>query len=98
MKIVIIGLGTIGKTVVWDNPVIGGSLAAYNVGEWLRDYYQAALEYEYDTRGNPELDVGDHIFQDDYYNSILDVYVTEYRLNFRQSFSGHVKTIKAVSS
>ena len=53
-----------GKTVTWENPLISDSVMAKDLAEWLGDYYQSGIEYEYTTRGNPELDVDDIIHQE----------------------------------
>ena len=81
-----------GDIVVWDNPIVGRFVTSYI--NWMVDHYSSAMEYDYDTRGNPELDVGDVIFQDDSYDDDMSVLVTEYRLDFRQAFSGRAVTYK----
>ena len=79
-----------GKTVKWKNPLISDVNTATDLADWLRDYYLAGVEYEYDTRGNPELDVNDIIYQQNDFHDSLKVNVYRETLNFNQSFSGKV--------
>lgn len=53
-----------GKTVKWANPLISDMAMANDLAEWLADYYTAGIEYEYTTRGNPEIDPTDIVFQE----------------------------------
>ena len=85
-------IGTTGKSLVWDNPLVGSFLLAEPLVEWIGDFYSSTIEYSYDTRGNPELDVGDILWQDNEYVYLMKVYLSEYILNFRQSFSGQAVT------
>ena len=79
-----------GKTVKWKNPLISDVSTATDLANWLGDYYSAGVEYEYDTRGNPELDVNDVIYQQNDFHESLKVNVYRETLNFNQSFSGKV--------
>ena len=81
-----------GKSMTWGNPLINGYINAGDVGDWLKAYYLNPMEYQYSTRGNPELDVGDIIYQDNEYRPSMKVLVTDYSFNFKQSFSGQVIT------
>lgn len=83
-----------GKTIIWSNPLLDGISMAYPLAQWLGVYYGSQIEYEYDSRGNPELDVGDKIFQDNEYMNNMWVLITEYILNFKQAFSAHAVTRK----
>ena len=84
-----------GKTITWRNPLVDNiATQAIPLSLWLGDYYESEIEYEYDTRGNPELDVGDKIYQFNEYMSNMWVLISEYTFNFRQSFSGHIVTRK----
>lgn len=83
-----------GKTITWSNPLLDDISMAYPLAQWLGVYYGSQIEYEYDSRGNPELDVGDKIFQDNEYMKFMWVLITEYTLNFRQAFSAHAVTRK----
>ncbi len=81
-----------GKTVTWQNPLIGDADSAEKLAKWLGEYYGAEVEYEYDTRGNPEIDVGDVIYQDNSYYPKMKVNLYRSTLNFNGSLSGSVTT------
>lgn len=81
-----------GKTVKWENPLISDMEMAQDLANWLADYYSAGVEYEYTTRGNPELDVNDIIYQENEFHPNMKVVVYREILNFNQSFSGRITT------
>ena len=63
---------------------------ANDLAEWLADYYTAGIEYEYNTRGNPEIDPTDIVFQENEFHKGMKVNIYRHTINFRQSFSGRV--------
>lgn len=79
-----------GKTVKWENPLISDIIMAQDLAEWLGDYYAAGIEYEYDTRGNPEIDVNDIVYQENEFRENMKVTIYRATLNFNQSFSGKI--------
>lgn len=79
-----------GKTIKWENPLMSDITMATDLAEWLGDYYASGIEYEYTTRGNPELDVNDIIYQENEFHSGMKVNVYRQTLEFNQSFSGKV--------
>lgn len=79
-----------GKTIKWSNPLISDMTMANDLAKWLADYYTAGIEYEYDTRGNPEIDVNDIVFQENEFHEGMKVNIYRHRINFKQSFSGRV--------
>ena len=79
-----------GKTVKWENPLISNMTMAQDLCEWISDYYTAGIEYEYATRGNPEIDVNDIIFQENEFRDNMKVTVYRATINFNQSFSGKI--------
>ena len=79
-----------GKTVKWGNPLISNMAMANDLVEWIADYYTAGIEYEYTTRGNPEIDVNDIIYQENEFRSDMKVTVYRATLNFNQTFSGKI--------
>lgn len=81
-----------GKTIKWENPLMSDIEMATDLADWLGDYYKSGIEYEYDTRGNPELDVNDIIYQENEFHEGMKVKVYRQTLNFNQSFSGKVTT------
>ena len=79
-----------GKTIKWANPLISDMTMANDLAEWLADYYTAGIEYEYNTRGNPEIDPTDIVFQENEFHEGMKVNIYRHTINFRQSFSGRV--------
>lgn len=79
-----------GKTIKWSNPLISDMTMANDLAEWLADYYTAGIEYEYNTRGNPEIDPTDIVFQENEFHEGMKVNIYRHTINFRQSFSGRV--------
>lgn len=79
-----------GKTVKWENPLISDMTMAVDLAEWLGEYYSAGVEYEYNTRGNPEIDANDIVYQENEFHEGMKVNIYRETLNFNQSFSGKV--------
>lgn len=79
-----------GKTIKWENPMMSDMGMANDLAEWLGDYYASGIEYEYDTRGNPEIDVNDIVYQENEFHKDMKVNIYRQTLNFNQSFSGKV--------
>ena len=80
-----------GKTITVRNPLIGTIEEATNLAEWLADYYKVKITYEYDTRGFPELDVNDYIFQENDYTDDMQSEVTNTTLTFNGAWKGKIK-------
>lgn len=79
-----------GKTVTWKNPMVSDMETATHLADWLGDYYNAGIEYEYSTRGNPEIDAADIVYQENAYRPGLKVSIYRHTVNFSQSLSGKV--------
>lgn len=79
-----------GKTIKWENPLISDMAMATDLAEWLGEYYTAGIEYEYNTRGNPEIDANDIVYQENEFHKDMKVTIYRQTLNFNQSFSGKV--------
>ena len=79
-----------GKTVKWENPLISDMTMATELAQWLSDYYTSGIEYEYSTRGNPEIDLNDIVYQENEFHEGMKVNIYRQTLNFKQSFSGKV--------
>lgn len=79
-----------GKTVKWENPLISDINMAKDLADWIADYYSAGIEYEYSTRGNPEIDVNDIVYQENEFRDNMKVTIYRATLNFTQSFSGKI--------
>lgn len=81
-----------GNDKEWNNPLISDADHAKNVSEWLAGYFASDVEYDIDFRGDPVIDVGDTITQDNKYNENLEVVIEEIQLKFEQSISSSLKT------
>ncbi len=79
-----------GKTVKWENPLMSDMTMATDLAEWLGEHYAAGVEYEYSTRGNPELDANDIVYQANDFREGMKVKIYRQTLTFNQSFSGKV--------
>lgn len=79
-----------GKTVKWENPLISDMAMARDLADWIGDYYSAGIEYEYTTRGNPEIDVNDIVYQENEFRENMKVTIYRATLNFNQTFSGKI--------
>lgn len=89
-KYATVSLNARGKTVKWKNPLISKTTMANELAAWLADYYTAGIEYEYDTRGNPELDATDIVYQENEFHDGMRVNIYRHTVNFKQAFSGRV--------
>lgn len=89
-KYATVSLNARGKTVKWKNPLISNTMMANELAAWLADYYTAGIEYEYDTRGNPELDATDIVYQENEFHDGMRVNIYRHTVNFKQAFSGRV--------
>lgn len=89
-KYATVSLNARGKTVKWKNPLISNTAMANELAAWLADYYTAGIEYEYDTRGNPELDATDIVYQENEFHDGMRVNIYRHTVNFKQAFSGRV--------
>ena len=85
-----------GKTIKWENPLISNMQMARDLAEWLGEYYVSGVEYEYNTRGNPEIDANDVVYQENEFNKDMMVTIYRYTLDFNQSFSGKVTARRKV--
>lgn len=79
-----------GKTVKWENPLVSDMTMATELAQWLSDYYTSGIEYEYNTRGNPEIDSNDIVYQENEFHDGMKVNIYRQTLEFKQSFSGKV--------
>lgn len=89
-KYATVSLNARGKTIKWKNPLISNTTMANELATWLADYYTAGIEYEYDTRGNPELDATDIVYQENEFYDGMRVNIYRHTVNFKQAFSGRV--------
>lgn len=76
----------------WMNPLISEQEHCKKVAKWLADYFASGIEYELDYRGEPAIDAGDTIFQENRYEPNLKVVVEETQLSFNGGLSGALRT------
>lgn len=81
-----------GDVKTWENPLICDMNAAKELTEWLAAYYQNNIVYEFDTRGNPELDPNDIIYQESKYVDNMRVRICKQVVRFNGSLSGRLVT------
>jgi hypothetical protein len=63
---------------------------AQDLAEWLGDYYTSGIEYEYDNRGFPEIDVNDIVYQENEFYDGMKVNIYRQTINFNGAFSGKI--------
>ena len=85
---VINSLNARGRSITWENPLVGDKTIASDLAEWLGDYYSAVVEYSYNTRGNPEIDANDIVYQENDFYKDLTVRVYRQTLKFNGAYSG----------
>lgn len=85
-----------GDVKTWENPLIGDVEMAKEQTEWLAAYYKNNIVYEYSTRGNPELDPNDVIYQESKYVQDMKVRITQSTIRFNGALSGNLKTRRVV--
>lgn len=79
-----------GKSIKWENPLISDTTMADDLAQWLADYYSSGIEYEYDTRGFPEIDANDIVYQENEFHDGMKVNIYRQTLTFNQAFGGKV--------
>lgn len=87
-------LGNSGTEIRWENPLISSYEMAKELNAWIEQFHANNMTYQYNTRGNPELDCGDIIYQQ---TRVLnnECIITSHTVNFTQALSGSIisKTI-----
>lgn len=81
-----------GNDITWSNPLISDSSHCKDVAEWVAEYEKSEIEYELDFRGEPALDCGDTIFQENKYVDNLKVVIEEHQMTFNGTIDGALKT------
>ena len=81
-----------GTDTEWSNPLISDVSHCKDICEWVADYLASGIEYELDYRGEPALDCGDTIFQENKYVDDLKVIIEEHQLSFNGGIEGALKT------
>ena len=81
-----------GSDITWSNPLISDYEQCKKVCEWIADYLASQIEYELDFRGDPALDCGDTIFQENKYVEDLNVVIEEHQMTFNGGINGALRT------
>lgn len=81
-----------GEDKEWSNPLISDLNHCKKVAEWIADYYASGVEYELDYRGEPAVDVGDVIQQENKYDPELKTVIEESQLSFNGILKGALRT------
>ena len=85
-----VSLNNRGRVIKWSNPLLSDEQMANQLLQWLKEYYTSGIEYEYDTRGNPELDANDIVNQENEFHPDMQVCIYKYNMKFNNSFSASV--------
>ena len=72
----------------WKNPLISESEHCQEVARWLADYFASGIEYELDYRGEPAIDCGDIIGQENKYDPNLKTIVEQSQITFKSGLLG----------
>lgn len=72
----------------WKNPLISESEHCQEVARWLADYFASGIEYELDYRGEPAIDCGDAIGQENKYDPDLKTIVEQSQITFKSGVLG----------
>lgn len=81
-----------GEDINWDNPLIDKLADAQELAQRIADYYNVLCEYDMETRGDPELDAGDVVTQENNYTDSDLVCITDIKTTFNGAFHGQVHT------
>lgn len=87
-----VGINNRGNDTGWSNPLISDYEHCKDVAEWVADYLASGIEYELDFRGEPALDCGDTIFQENMYVDNLKVVIEEHQVTFNGTVDGALRT------
>lgn len=72
----------------WKNPLISFDDHCQEVAKWLADYFASGIEYELDYRGEPAIDCGDVIWQENKYDPDLKTIVEQSQITFKSGVLG----------
>ena len=72
----------------WQNPLISFGNHCQEVAKWLADYFASGIEYELDYRGEPAIDCGDVIGQENKYDPDLKTIVEQSQITFKSGVLG----------
>ncbi len=95
---VIYPVNATGKSLTWDNPLVGDKDRALIVAQFVGDYYASNIQYDYEYRGNPELNTNDIILQENDFVSDMQVVVTEHTIKFNGGLSGNITARRRITN
>lgn len=72
----------------WKNPLISFDDHCQEVAKWLADYFASGIEYELDYRGEPAIDCGDAIGQENKYDPDLKTIIEQSQITFKSGVLG----------
>ena len=72
----------------WQNPLISFGDHCQEVAKWLADYFASGIEYELDYRGEPAIDCGDVIGQENKYDPDLKTIIEQSQITFKSGLLG----------
>lgn len=72
----------------WRNPLISFGDHCQEVAKWLADYFASGIEYELDYRGEPAIDCGDVIGQENKYDPDLKTIIEQSQITFKSGLLG----------
>lgn len=81
-----------GTVETLDNPLITDRAEALRTATWVRDYLLNRSTYEFDTRGNPELDPLDHITIESQFKRAADELAPAVVLVNETNYNGSIKS------
>lgn len=77
-----------GSEKEWQNPLISADDHCQEIAKWLADYFSSGIEYELDYRGEPAIDCGDAIGQENKYDPDLKTIVEQSQITFKSGVLG----------
>lgn len=79
-----------GKSLEWKNPLVATEARAEAIAQFVGDYVDSNIFYDYDYRGNPEYDVNDTIRQENDFTPDMQTIITDHKIGFNGGLSGQI--------
>ena len=76
----------------WSNPLISDKQLCDTVCKWVADYYKPGIDYSIDYRGEPALDAGDTIYQENRDGEMVKTVAESVSMTFDGTVSGTLET------
>ncbi len=77
-----------------ENPLITNNTHAETYAIWIGTYINRRIQYEFEDRGYPEVDVEDKIHLDSLYTSAINVDILSTQITFNGGISSRTKVLK----